>query len=99
MGMPCTAGLACTPEAPCCLQITAGLANGSIDLVVGTHALISDVVAFHSLGLAIVDEQHRSAVFFCTAYLQARQVLLRGMLLRFSRSVRSSLQHGMHGGC
>ena len=41
------------------LQITAGLADGSIDLVVGTHALIADAVSFQSLGLAIVDEQHR----------------------------------------
>ena len=40
-------------------QITAGVADGSIDIVVGTHALISESVQFNSLGLAIVDEQHR----------------------------------------
>ncbi len=38
------------------------LAAGEIDLVVGTHALIQDDVAFKSLALAIVDEQHRFGV-------------------------------------
>jgi ATP-dependent DNA helicase RecG len=39
-----------------------GLANGSIDLVVGTHALFQDEVAFQDLALAIIDEQHRFGV-------------------------------------
>ena len=38
------------------------LANGEIDLLVGTHALIQDEVIFKSLALAIVDEQHRFGV-------------------------------------
>lgn len=42
--------------------ILAGLADGSIDLAVGTHALFQEGVAFHDLGLAIVDEQHRFGV-------------------------------------
>lgn len=40
----------------------AGLADGSIDIVVGTHALISDEVRIPRLGLAVVDEQHRFGV-------------------------------------
>ena len=40
----------------------AGLADGSIDLVVGTHALFSEGVAFRDLGLVVVDEQHRFGV-------------------------------------
>ncbi len=40
----------------------AGLAAGTIDLVIGTHALFSDGVAFRDLGLVIVDEQHRFGV-------------------------------------
>lgn len=40
----------------------AGLADGSIDLVVGTHALLSDDVQFRSLGVVVVDEQHRFGV-------------------------------------
>jgi ATP-dependent DNA helicase RecG len=43
-------------------QILAGLSAGDIDLVVGTHALFQDNVAFRDLALAIVDEQHRFGV-------------------------------------
>ena len=43
-------------------KLFAGLADGSIDLVVGTHALIQEGVDFRSLGVAIVDEQHRFGV-------------------------------------
>ncbi len=43
-------------------EIYAGLADGSIDLVIGTHALIEDKVQFNSLALAVIDEQHRFGV-------------------------------------
>ncbi|WP_407122444.1 ATP-dependent DNA helicase RecG [Bradyrhizobium sp. STM 3561] len=43
-------------------EIIAQLAEGEIDLLVGTHALIQDDVIFHDLALAIVDEQHRFGV-------------------------------------
>ena len=43
-------------------RVLAGLATGDIDLVVGTHALIGEEVTFRSLGLAVVDEQHRFGV-------------------------------------
>jgi ATP-dependent DNA helicase RecG len=43
-------------------EIRAELAAGSINLVVGTHALAEEAVAFQSLGLAIIDEQHRFGV-------------------------------------
>ncbi|MDF1513940.1 MAG: ATP-dependent DNA helicase RecG, partial [Anaerolineae bacterium] len=43
-------------------EIYAGLADGSVDLVVGTHALIQESVSFNSLVLAIIDEQHRFGV-------------------------------------
>ena len=42
--------------------ILAGLADGSIDLLVGTHALFQEGVAFRDLGLVVVDEQHRFGV-------------------------------------
>ncbi len=40
-------------------RILAGIADGAVDLVVGTHALVQEGVSFHDLSLAIVDEQHR----------------------------------------
>ncbi len=40
----------------------AGLAEGTIDLVIGTHALFGEGVSFRNLGLVIVDEQHRFGV-------------------------------------
>jgi len=43
-------------------QIKDGLLAGSIDLVVGTHRLLSRDIAFHRLGLLIVDEEHRFGV-------------------------------------
>lgn len=38
------------------------MANGEVDVVVGTHALIQDAVAFHKLGFVVIDEQHRFGV-------------------------------------
>ena len=43
-------------------EIHAGLEDGSIGIIVGTHALIEDNVLFRNLGLAIIDEQHRFGV-------------------------------------
>lgn len=43
-------------------EIHAGLEDGSISILVGTHALIEDDVRFANLGLAVIDEQHRFGV-------------------------------------
>lgn len=43
-------------------EIHQGLEDGSISIIVGTHALLEDVVVFRNLGLAIIDEQHRFGV-------------------------------------
>ena len=40
----------------------AGLAAGEVDLLVGTHALIQEAVAFRVLGVVVIDEQHRFGV-------------------------------------
>ncbi len=52
--------------------LLAALAAGEVDLLFGTHALFSEDVAFHDLGLVIVDEQHRFGV------LQRQAVLKKG---------------------
>jgi ATP-dependent DNA helicase RecG len=43
-------------------EIYAGLADGSIDLAVGTHALIQEGVTFNDLAMVVIDEQHRFGV-------------------------------------
>lgn len=43
-------------------DILAGLSDGSVDIVIGTHRLLSKDVAFHNLGLAIIDEEQRFGV-------------------------------------
>lgn len=50
-------------------ELADDIASGQVDLVVGTHALIQEGVRFSSLGVAVVDEQHRFGV--------AQRVLLR----------------------
>ncbi len=45
------------------------IANGSVQVVVGTHALIQETVKFHKLGFVVIDEQHRFGV-------KQRQLLL-----------------------
>jgi ATP-dependent DNA helicase RecG len=43
-------------------SVLMGLADGSIDILVGTHAIFQEKVAYQKLGLAVIDEQHRFGV-------------------------------------
>lgn len=43
-------------------KILEQMAAGDVDIIVGTHALFQEAIAFHDLGLAVVDEQHRFGV-------------------------------------
>ncbi len=43
-------------------EVLAAIADGHVDVVIGTHALIQESVDFHSLGVVVVDEQHRFGV-------------------------------------
>ncbi len=42
--------------------VVARIGAGEVDLIIGTHALVSESVAFHSLAVAVIDEQHRFGV-------------------------------------
>ncbi|MGD8814299.1 MAG: ATP-dependent DNA helicase RecG [Anaerolineales bacterium] len=53
--------LGATPETEKA-EIRAGLADGSIPIIIGTHALLEDPVEFADFGLAVIDEQHRFGV-------------------------------------
>jgi ATP-dependent DNA helicase RecG len=43
-------------------QLHVGLANGTVDVLIGTHALLTEDVSFRSLGAVVIDEQHRFGV-------------------------------------
>ncbi len=43
-------------------RVLAALAQGEVDLLIGTHALIQEAVDFKSLGVVVIDEQHRFGV-------------------------------------
>ncbi len=43
-------------------EILQDLADGTVDIIIGTHALFQESVLFHQLGLVIIDEQHRFGV-------------------------------------
>lgn len=61
MGIPC-AILTGTVKGKERKEILQNLADGSLQIVVGTHALIEESVQFKNLGLAVIDEQHRFGV-------------------------------------
>jgi len=43
-------------------RLHAGLATGEVDVLIGTHALLTEAVEFHALGAVVIDEQHRFGV-------------------------------------
>ena len=43
-------------------EVTNGLKNGTVDILIGTHKVLSDTIDFKQLGLAIIDEEHRFGV-------------------------------------
>jgi ATP-dependent DNA helicase RecG len=53
-------------------KVHAAIANGEVQMVIGTHAVIQDAVQFENLGLAVIDEQHRFGV------LQRAELTRRG---------------------
>jgi len=77
-------------------QLLADLADGSLHLLVGTHALIEDPVVFHNLGLAVVDEQHRFGVAQ-RARLLAKNRPAPHMLVMTATPIPRTLAMSMYG--
>jgi ATP-dependent DNA helicase RecG len=61
-GGPRLALLTASTSASTRQRLLAEVAAGDVDIVVGTHALLSEGVGFHRLGAAVIDEQHRFGV-------------------------------------
>jgi ATP-dependent DNA helicase RecG len=74
----------------------AALADGSARLVVGTHALIQEGVAFHSLGIVVVDEQHRFGVRQRMALLE-REDVRPDVLVMSATPIPRSLAMALYG--
>ncbi len=77
-------------------EILQGLADGHVDIVVGTHALIEDAVVFRNLGLAVVDEQHRFGVAQ-RARLWAKAVLPPHILVMTATPIPRTLAMTVYG--
>src|SRR5205085_10952566 len=43
-------------------KLLSALADGGVDILIGTHALLTEKVEFHALGVIVIDEQHRFGV-------------------------------------
>jgi ATP-dependent DNA helicase RecG len=83
-------------SAPARRDALAALASGSARLVVGTHALIQEGVSFRSLGLVVVDEQHRFGVRQRMALLERKDVR-PDVLVMSATPIPRSLAMALHG--
>ena len=73
------------------------LRSGSLDMIVGTHALIQSSVEFHNLGVAVVDEQHRFGVDQRSALLG--KGLRPDVLIMTATPIPRTLALALYGDC
>lgn len=77
-------------------EILEGLADGSVHMLVGTHAVIEDSVQFRSLGLAVIDEQHRFGVAQ-RARLWAKNAIVPHILVMTATPIPRTLAMTLYG--
>lgn len=76
-------------------KIAQELADGTIKIIIATHAIIEDYVKFQDLGLAIIDEQHRFGVLQRLAIMQKGKDI--DLLLMSATPIPRSLMMTIHG--
>lgn len=77
-------------------KILSNMADGTTNIMIGTHALIEDKVIFHRLGLAVVDEQHRFGVMQ-RAKIQAKNIDTPHVLVMTATPIPRTLAMTFYG--
>lgn len=77
-------------------EIATGLTDGSIHILIGTHAIIEDNVTFRDLGLAVIDEQHRFGVMQ-RARLWNKNVIAPHVLVMTATPIPRTLAMTLYG--
>jgi len=77
-------------------EIAAGLADGSLHILIGTHAIIEDNVRFRDLGMAVIDEQHRFGVVQ-RARLWSKNVIAPHVLVMTATPIPRTLAMTVYG--
>lgn len=74
-----------------------GLQNGSLKILIGTHALLEEEVKFHDLGLAIIDEQHRFGVAQRSKLWQKNALIYPHVLVMTATPIPRTLAMTLYG--
>ncbi len=74
-----------------------GLQNGSLKILIGTHALLEEEVKFHHLGLAIIDEQHRFGVSQRSKLWQKNSAVYPHILVMTATPIPRTLAMTLYG--
>ncbi len=86
-----------TSSSPDRREVLDAVAAGTVDVVVGTHALIQEGVHFHRLGMAVVDEQHRFGVYQRVQLKEKGQDLNPDLLIMTATPIPRTLSMTLYG--
>lgn len=78
-------------------KIHDGLLSGEINILIGTHALIENIVSFKNLGLAIIDEQHRFGVAQRSKLWQKNATILPHVMVMTATPIPRTLAMTLYG--